>query len=447
MARVRHDRLSAHDATFLYAESPTTSMNVGGVFVLAPSADGRPPLVLTTLTELLETRLHLVPRLRQRLLEVPLHAGFPVWVDDPAFTLDHHLQRAALTTAATWPDVLALMARLQAGRLRRDRPLWDMFLAEQVADGTAVLFLRAHHALVDGMSAIRLIQTIFATQQQAVPPWSPPALPSSRRLLAAALTQRPTRQPKAKPGLVKSSAPLLKMPPPRRGPFNVTVGQDRRLVTFEMPSAEARSLARRFDGTLQDVALTVVAGAIARLPTNRKRRRHKALRTVIPVAEAVPQRQLRLGNHAAFFVVDLPVGPIDESERFDLIRLATAAAKDAGQAQAIARFIHAGERVPAPVYAAAVPLAARTSSTNLLVTFMRGPRNPMTIGGATLRAAYASLPLGRRLALLAGILDMGGIMAFSFTADPHAVPDVELLPSNCAAVLHELQGPSGTNQP
>ncbi len=438
MASVRHDRLSAHDATFLYAETSTVSMNVGGIFVLAP---GPTPLTVDHLEQLIDSRVHLVPRLRQRLLTVPLNAGFPVWVDDPAFDLDNHVRPVPLPGHATWHDVLDLMARLQAERLDRDRPLWDMFLTEQLSDGTTVLLLRAHHALVDGMSGIRLLQTLFGKPAATMKrPWDPPTLPSRAALLTSALTQK--RQRAARVSVRRNSAPFRRMPLPRRGPFNVTVGRQRTLVTFTLPSADARDIAKQLDGTVQDVALTIVAGAVGRMlrSGNLKRRKRRALRTVIPVAEAVPARHLQLGNHAAFTIVDLPIRAMPETDRFARIHKATNKAKEAGQAEAIANFIKAGERVPAALYAVGVPLLSRTSSANLLVTFMRGPRRSLDIAGAQVLAAYPSLPLGRRMALLVGILDLGGAMGFAFTADPRAVPDVDLLPDACAAIRTELIG-------
>lgn len=462
VARVSCNRLSAHDATFLYAETSTTSMNVGAVFVLAPSTNGVGPLTLARLNGLVSRNIHLVPRLRQRLLTVPLNADFPVWVDDPAFSLDNHVRPAGLPAQASWPAVLTRMASLQAEPLPRDRPLWGMFLAEQIADGTTVLLLCAHHAMVDGMSGIRLVQAIFgvpsgtgAEEDRAaaiVPaaPWRPAPLPSRTRLLAATLTRRPDRSShrtrprynRAAPlGMVRRAVPFLGLSPPRRGPFNVPVGRQRQLITYALPSAQARQLASRLGGTGHDLALTIVAGAIGLLLRRRGQRRSRAsrtLRTVIPVARAVPGRHVRLGNHAAFSVVDLPVGTMSEPARFRLIRQATGSAKTAEQVQAISSFIRAGERVPAALYAFAVPLLARTSSANLVVSFMRGPRQSLDIGGIGLLAAYPSLPLGRRLALLVGVLDMGATVGFSFTADPQAVPDAGILAAACAEVVRDL---------
>src|SRR5215207_10171025 len=180
------ERLSRLDASFLYLEEPGTPMHVGGVLILEAPAGG-----MEALQELIEARLALVPRYRQRVAEVPGHLADPVWVDDPAFDIDYHLRRNGLPRPGTEAQLLDLVSRLVSRPLDRRRPLWEAYLVEGLSDGRVAVVTKTHPALVDGLSAIDIGQVLLDVTPDATLPepmdWQPRPAPSGAELVWDAL--------------------------------------------------------------------------------------------------------------------------------------------------------------------------------------------------------------------------------------------------------------------
>src|SRR5919107_2515838 len=180
------ERLSRLDASFLYLEEPGTPMHVGGVLIL-----DAPPGGLDALAALVEARLSLVPRYRQRVVEVPGHLANPVWVDDPEFELDYHVRRSGLPRPGTESQLLELVSRLMARPLDLHRPLWEAYLVEGVEGGRVAVVTKTHPALVDGLSAIDIGQVLLDVEPDApVPPpedWQPRPAPAAPELVWEAL--------------------------------------------------------------------------------------------------------------------------------------------------------------------------------------------------------------------------------------------------------------------
>src|SRR3954466_12869764 len=156
MAQQHLDRLSAVDAGFLAQEGPNTHMHIGGVALL----DGPPPL-LEEFTDHVRSRLHLVPRYRQRVAKAPLETGLPLWIDDPTFNLGYHIRHTALPAPGDLHSLLTLAARVFSQRLDRSKPLWEFYLVEGLGEGGFALISKTHHALVDGVSGVDLATVLF----------------------------------------------------------------------------------------------------------------------------------------------------------------------------------------------------------------------------------------------------------------------------------------------
>src|SRR3712207_3796685 len=182
------ERLTTMDASFLYLEAPDAPMHVGGVLVLEPPAGG-----LEALAELVEARLALVPRYRQRVVEVPGHLANPVWVDDPDFDVDYHVRRSALPRPGSEEQLCALVSRVTSQPLDRDRPLWEVYLVEGLQGGRVAVITKTHPALVDGLSAIDIGQVLLDPEPDAPVPvsdeWRPRRLPAAPELVWQALEQ------------------------------------------------------------------------------------------------------------------------------------------------------------------------------------------------------------------------------------------------------------------
>src|SRR6476661_10109806 len=188
MAQQHLDRLTAVDASFLAQESPVSHMHVGGVTIF----EGPPPS-FEEITEALRSRLHLVPRYRQKLAVPPLGTGRPLWADDPDFNLEYHVRQSALPRPGSEAQLMRLAARIMSQQLDRSKPLWETWLVEGLEGGRVALISKTHHALIDGVSGVDLATVMF--DLNPVPPdlgeetrglevWTPKPEPTSAELMA-----------------------------------------------------------------------------------------------------------------------------------------------------------------------------------------------------------------------------------------------------------------------
>src|SRR4051794_14480613 len=188
MAQAHGDRLTAVDASFLAQESPSSHMHVGAVTIFEGPAPAYEDFAAH-----IRSRLHLVPRYRQKLAVPPIETGRPLWVDDPTFHLDYHLRHTALPAPGSEDQLRAMAARIVSQQLDRDKPLWELWLVEGLEDGRFALISKTHHALVDGVAGVDLATVIFDLAPE--PPsvehpdgaWTPSPAPSPVDMAARGL--------------------------------------------------------------------------------------------------------------------------------------------------------------------------------------------------------------------------------------------------------------------
>ena len=175
-------RLSALDAEFLHLEDGVTHMHIAGMSVF----EGDPPTE-EEVQALLASKLHLIPRYRQRVRSVPLELGRPVWVDDPHFHLAYHVRSTALAEPADDDAVCRLMGRLMSSELDRNRPLWECWVVQGLPADRWALVCKVHHCMVDGIAGVGLLEALLDIDPEAplaAPvPWSPAPEPSGAAMV------------------------------------------------------------------------------------------------------------------------------------------------------------------------------------------------------------------------------------------------------------------------
>ena len=173
------DRLTSLDAEFLHIEDGVSHMHIAGGCVFGGTRPTEDELV-----GLIAGKLHEIPRYRQRVRAVPLELGRPVWVDDPHFDIGYHVRRTALPAPGGDAEFDALMGRLMSQPLDRNRPLWETWLVEGLADDRWALIFKIHHCMVDGIAGVRLLEVLLdispLTPVAEPQPWSP-RMPSPPR--------------------------------------------------------------------------------------------------------------------------------------------------------------------------------------------------------------------------------------------------------------------------
>ena len=299
------ERLTRLDASFLYLEEPDTPMHVGGVLILEAPSGG-----VDALAALVEARLPLVPRYRQRVAVVPGHLADPVWVDDPDFDIAYHVRRNGLPRPGTEAQLLDLVSRLASRPLDRSRPLWEMYLVEGLSDGRVAVITKTHPALVDGLSAIDIGQVLLDVEPDAPAPepaeWRPQRPPTGAQLVWEALEEyaapavgdrghRPRRSDR-RPGdggadhrrgrWPAADGPTTMLAAPH-SPMNATVGRQRRVAVARAELDDVKKIRKAHGGTVNDVLLTVVTGraaGVAALPRASRWSRATSVRALVPVS-------------------------------------------------------------------------------------------------------------------------------------------------------------------
>ncbi|MEA2380233.1 MAG: diacylglycerol O-acyltransferase / wax synthase [Solirubrobacteraceae bacterium] len=459
MAQQHFDRLTALDASFLHQEGPSSHMHVGAI----ARFEGPPP-PFAELLDMLRMRLHLVPRYRQRLQVPPAATGRPLWIDDPTFNLEYHVRRTALPRPGTERQLLRLTARIFSQQLDRDRPLWELWMVEGLEDGGFALISKSHHAMIDGVAGVDIAQVLFdlspapAEIDHPDEAWSPEPEPSPARVLAAGTlgllrtgvrtavhAAAALRDPGAAIHAAREAAEGLGeivwagLNPAPETPLNVEIGPHRRYAVVRTDLRDFKTVKAAFGGTVNDVVLTVVSGALREwLHSRSVRTEGLELRALVPVSIRGTQDRGALGNRIAAMRGPLPVYIEDPVERLAAVRATMDGLKESKQAIGAEVLANVQNFAPPTVLAQASRLNFSTRLFNLIVTNVPGPQFPLYVLGRELLDVFPVAFLPRDHALAIAIMSYNGQMTFGLLGDYDAMPDIDELADGIETSLAEL---------
>ncbi len=448
-------RLSPLDASFLHLESAQTPMHISSLAIYEGPAPADAELV-----DMLERRLPLVPRFRDRLRTVPFAAHRPVWVNDIDFDVSSHVRRVRLFGRAGERELLDLTGRLLAQPLDRSRPLWEMWLIEGLEKGRFAILSKTHHSLYDGVSGV----DIHAVLLDASPDGRPDEVlewgeyersPSNTEMVAHALQDRtreaidiargtfraitnPRRTISEARSLVRGTTELARtiMRPAPALRLNKEIGARRRYSVGRGSLEDVKALRKSLGVSVNDTILAAVAGGL-RDWFDYRGVRPRNVRVMVPVSVRTDDDE-SFGNRVAMIVVPLPVTKSDPLRRLELIHNAMNEAKTSGQIEAGDAIVRMSAALPAPAVAAVSQLQARFRAFNLLVTNIPGPQFPLYLLGRRLLELYPQAPLAANQALAIGALSYDGKIGFGLLADHDLVPDVDVLSSGIERSLEEI---------
>ncbi|GAA3076328.1 wax ester/triacylglycerol synthase family O-acyltransferase [Pseudonocardia yunnanensis] len=457
------DRLSPLDASFLFAEHRTAAMHVGAVMTFEPPEHGR--FDADAFTELIGSRLALVPRYRQKVRDVPGRLGLPVWVDDPDFDLGFHVRRSALPAPGTEDVLRDLVGRLLARQLDRSRPLWEVYLVEGLADGRFAVVTKTHHAMVDGLASMDIGAALLdlTPQPRESPPddWCPAPEPSALELAAMAAAHS-LRRPRAALDVAGRAVADVREAASAVGrtveavvaagrsaaatrpvqPLNGATGEQRRYGMERTTLADHRAVRKAFGGTVNDVVLAVVAGGLRRWLISRGEplTADTSVRAMVPVSVRARSRSEGSGNSISAYLVDLPVAEPYPLARLMAVRDAMEIHKRSGQAVGASTLVGLVGLAPPILHSLGARLASQFSSRlyNVLVTNVPGPPRPLYAMGARMLDMYPVVPLAGGQAVAIGVTSYDGGVHYGLTADRDAMPDVDVLAAAMGDSLAEL---------
>ena len=454
MAYAHYERLTALDATFLEVEDHNTHMHVGAVslFDAQPLAQADGTLDIDRIRRLVEIGIQRVPRYRQRLATIPFF-GYPAWVDDDRFNVHYHVRHVRLPGRGDERVLKRLTGRIMSQQLDRGKPLWELWVVEGVEGNRLALITKAHHCMIDGVGSVELTgafmrQTAEFERELAKPvKWLPRPVPTPAQLLAGELQRRAAEPFEAMSALRRALGdPLGSLGSMRNAlggigeaigagalpasptPLNVDIGPHRRFDWLEMDLSAVKNVKNQLGGTLNDIVLAVVAGALRHFLHGRGLRTdHLDFRAMIPVNVRTEDERESMGNRVAMMVAQLPLAERDPRQRLRRVIETTRELKQSRQALGVRALEEISDWTVTTLFSAFVRLSTMSRPYNVVVTNVPGPQVPIYFLGAPMRSVYPLVPLNANQALGIALFSYNAGLFWGFNADWDAVPDLHEL--------------------
>ena len=418
----------------------------------------------------IQDKLHLIPRYRQRVLPAPLNIAHPTWEFDPEFDISKHIISRRLDPPGSEDQLRELAARLFQGMLSRDKPLWEMYLVHGLQGDRSALVSKVHHCLVDGVSGIELLMIVLDVSQDPPPPppppepFRPPPLPDAITRLSDALfdrmadslrtaadTQRALLKALDNPASSRSISRAVEtalpyfLRPGQRAPFNAPFSGDRKLAWYECSFAEVRAIRQACGGTVNDVVLAVLGGAL-----NRYYEAHgietegQVARVLTPVNVRREDERGALGNRISMLLIEVPLGLRNPIERLDAVHERTEALKRNHVADGIELATEPLGNLPPMLQAMLGTLPPpRNTVANLVCTNVPGPMIPLYSVGHRLEANYPLVPIAWEMGVGCAVMSYNHQLYFGLMADAQAAPDVDRLGDFLAQAYVEMRSAAG----
>lgn len=447
----RLDAMRPLDALFLHVEDGISHMHIGSCAVF----EGPAPSMAEVLA-LVEAKLPLLARYRQRVRNVPLQLGHPVWVDDAAFDLGYHVRHTSLPPHGDPADLANLMGRLMSHELDRNRPLWEAWFVEGLPDHRWAIISKVHHCMVDGVAGTDMMRALLDADPGVERPdattWHPQPAPSNLRLVLDAcvgMAVTPGRQLlswrplDAARGDARTSTGALMaglrslggelISPTKRVSLEGLIGPQRRWAVGRSSLADIKDIRASAGATVNDVVLAAITGAFRDvLMARHEEVDGVVLRTLVPVSvRSVDDHTAN--NQVSMCIAELPVGISDPVERLTAIRDEMLRLKSSHQAVAASAVIAAADLVPPALWAlgarAVMTVLRRLpqSSVHTVTTNIPGPRQPLYALGREMVEYLPFVPVTEGTRMGVAILTYNGRIAFGVTGDYDTSPDVQLM--------------------
>jgi len=466
MPNYAYDRLSFLDHSFLRLETQTQPMHVAGVGLYEAGSLRKPDggIDADRIRDYIASRLDRIPRYRQIIARTPIEHG-PVWVDDPHFNIHYHVRHAALPRPGDERQLKRLAGRVMAQQLDRGKPLWEIWIVEGLEGGDRFAMLaKVHHAMVDGVSSVDLLSVLLAPEPredfERAPPWIARPAPTPFELFTAEATRRlkapfaaamdvrkvveRAEDPRSDLQTVTRAAAssLSKMiQPVSSTPLNQRIGPHRRFDWTSMSVADVKAVKNALGGSLNDVVLATVSGAVRRFFESRKVSVETLdFRVMAPVSVRAPDERGTLGNKVSAWMVDLPLAERDPRRALSRIREQTErlkSSKDALGAEVLTRVV---SWTPSTLLSIGARMMTRAFPFNLVVTNVPGPQQPLYLLGSRMLANYGLVPLTDYLGLGIVIFSYDGQLSWGLNADWDLMPDLHDLVLYVGEAFRELQG-------
>lgn len=460
-------RLGPEDNSFLIYDTDATPMNIGAICVFEGDVS------LEGFIENIAAKIHLIPRYRQIVVPAPLGIGRPTWEEDPKFDVRRHVFEVELEPPGTMDQLFTTAARLHESRLDRAKPLWEIYLVRGLEDGNTGMVAKVHHCLVDGVGSISLLLIVLDPSPDAQPStataaeYDPPPIPDTYERLSDAVFDSISEGLNTVIDLeerfldvttgaggdwlrmmgasLRTALPYFLFPA-KKTPFNRPFSGERSITGLAAALDEVNRIRKVTGGTVNDVALAVLGGAVARyLEGHGEDVSQRIVRIFTPVNVRHTDEKDKLGNRFSMLLVEVPVGVKDPINRLQLISEKTAKLKKEHVSEGTERISNAVFAMPAPVSKALIDAGALPLDQmgNMVCTNVPGPRFPLYSIGHKMLSMYPIVPIAWEMGIGCAILSYDGTIYLALNADAGAAPDAQLLNDYLVESYLELRQAAG----
>jgi diacylglycerol O-acyltransferase / wax synthase len=473
-------RLTSQDASFIYGESRNGPLHVGSISFFEDE------IAYTELMHHFESKLHLIPRYRQRLIPVPFNIDHATLEDDPAFKIGNHVKFHQLPADTSEAQLIETALAIFRKPLDRQRPLWEVHLFNGFKGNRSVLMWSIHHCLVDGVSGMELLNVVMDFRPDAPAPepeverWSPKPLPGPLRQLIDVTLDRAQEQVHSIRGLTRKAPnfralvkdlkadadTLANLAGRMTRPIAATpwstgfVTQERTLAWLRTSFADIRAIRSAFGGTINDVVLTMLSEGAARYLRYHGVQPGAPFRLGCPVSVRHEDENGSLGNRVSMMFPELPAEPMDPVARLKLVTAETRRIKEAGEPQALEKLIGDSDGVPPAFVAALAGVAtaamdaavafqrifpsvarrvAQPMGINFVATNVPGAQVPLYLAGHRMVDYVGLLPLGANMGFGVPIVSYNQNLYFTMMAEPNLMPDPYRMKSLVEQVFEDLK--------
>ena len=457
--------VSGMDAAFLYAETPNSPMNIGSVLVIEGS------LGFDTFRSIVHSRLHQAPRLRQRLMYVPMSIDYPYWVDDPNFDLDLHINHIALPKPGDWKSLRKVASDIFSQHLDQTRPLWSITFVEgldnipQVPAGSVAIIARIHHVAIDGIGSAGLLSLFldFTEQPGPIPeprPFTPQPLPNEVSLVvksAMSFAEDPLKFPRLltqtlsatlKAGVLtrvqRQELPASPFSAPPT-PLNGIIAARRQWNTAILSLERVLAIKKTMKTTMNDVVLAICAGALRRYLSEKNKLPQKPLVAMVPISVRNEGDDTH-DNQLSAMLIQLATNIDDPVERLETIHDNTIKGKSYQGAIGAKTLSQMAASVPFGVANQAARFYSRFQLAemhkpvfNVTITNVPGPPMPLYINGHKMLAIMGAAPIIDGMGLIITILSYDGLVTISPVSDVKSMPDLDNFTRYIREAANELE--------
>lgn len=460
------ESITGLDATFLYAETPNSPMHVGSVAVIEGSLD------FDSFRDLIKSRIHTIPKLRKRLIEVPLSIDYPYWVDDPYFDIDMHINHIALPKPGNWKSLRNIASQIFSEPLDQYRPLWSFTFVEgldnipQVPKGSVAIISKIHHVAIDGVAGAGMMTLLFdiSPEKKKLPepkPWKPKPLPNEVKMMynsTMSFISKPLKFPRLVTNALSATLKTgiltrmqsLQLPttpfsaPPT--PINGIISPKRKWNSAILSLERVKALKSIMGTTLNDVILAICAGALRRYLDEKKKLPIKPLVAMVPISIRAETDTSGDGNKVSAMLVQLATNIEDPIERLEVIHENTIRAKSYQKAMGAKTLSDMAEVVPFGIANQAARLYSRYKVAemhspvfNVVITNVPGPQFPFYINGHKVLSVMGMAPIVDGMGLIITILSYNGLITLSSTSDVKSMPDLDNFSKYLRESANELE--------